>query len=44
MRLNESKDHERIVRRVAATVKSGSVVSKTAAQQLKDDLVANSCA
>ena len=38
VRLKESKDHERIVWRVAAAVKSGSVVSKTAAQQLKDEL------
>ena len=44
VRLKESKEHERIVRRVAAAVKSGTAVSKTAAQQLKDELVANSCA
>ena len=44
VRLNESKEHERSVRRVAAAVKSGRVVSKTAAQQLKDELVTNSCA
>ena len=44
VRLKECQDHERIVRRAAAAVKSGSVVSKTAAQQLKDELVANSCA
>ena len=42
VRLKESKEHERI--RVAAAVKSGTVVSKTAAQQLKDELVADSCA
>ena len=44
VRLKESKEHERLVRRVAAAVKSGTAVSKTAAQQLKDELVANSCA
>ena len=38
VRLKESKDHER------AGVKLQSVVPKTAAQQLKDELVANSCA
>ena len=41
VRLKESKGHERIVRRVAAAAKSGTVA---VAQQLKDELVANSCA